>query len=61
MADMDTSAESLLAHVFAIAALRGTTPRTILEELWHNLGDDSTWYAEYLPVIMGDPDAITDR
>lgn len=62
MADMDTSSESLLAHVFAVCALRGVTPRTVLEELWHNLQDDDAWVAEYLPIIMGaNPEDILDE
>lgn len=58
VSDLDTARESLLAHVFAIAALTGDPPNVVLERLLNHLSDETEWFTQYLPVIMGDADDI---
>lgn len=60
VSDLETARESLLAHLFAIAALTGDPPNVVLERLLNHLSDSHEWYSQYLPVIMGEADDIAE-
>ena len=60
VSDLDTTTESLLAHVYAVSALTGASPRATLENVLSHHDDDHTWFTQYLPVIMGDAESILD-
>lgn len=52
LADQQHSAETLTAYVFAVAALTGTTPRSLVERMLDAVPDDPVWVEEALPELM---------
>lgn len=61
LADEDHAAETLTAYIFAVAALTGTTPRSLVQRMLDGVPTDVVWNDEALPELMDgvydDPDA----
>lgn len=54
MGDLELSSRALLANLYALAAMRGVTPRVVVDDIKEMVPSDSMWITEYLEAILGE-------